>query len=143
MTFLIEYVFTGIVFAKSCVCVCVCVCFKIKILPCSTYSTFSPNKHTLVHAVVIGTSGEMGFFRVELGKNLLGVEGHISWATPGTFSTRNVPCAKDGSNCGVMENSVADGGVMLHQSPLQEYSYVDPSKDMERRLRRSSSAPTN
>ena len=93
----------------------------------------------------IGTSGEMGFFRVELGKNLLGIEGHISWATPGTFSTRNVPCAKDGSNCGVTEGN-GSGGVMLHQSPLQEYTYVDPSKDaksVQRRLRRSASAPVS
>jgi cathepsin X len=30
--------------------------------------------------------GEMGFFRIELGKNLLGIEGNIAWALPGTFS---------------------------------------------------------
>mmetsp|Transcript_688 Transcript_688/g.1647 ORF Transcript_688/g.1647 Transcript_688/m.1647 type:complete len:447 (+) Transcript_688:172-1512(+) len=43
--------------------------------------------------------GELGFFRVELGKNLLGIEGHIAWATPGTFSDTNFPCLKDGTNC--------------------------------------------
>jgi len=43
--------------------------------------------------------GELGFFRIELGKNLLGIEGHVSWATPGTFTIENVPCLKDGSNC--------------------------------------------
>ena len=31
--------------------------------------------------------GEMGFFRIELGKNLLGIEGNVAWATPGTFTT--------------------------------------------------------
>ena len=31
--------------------------------------------------------GEMGFFRVELGNNLLGIENNIAWATPGTFTT--------------------------------------------------------
>jgi cathepsin X len=30
--------------------------------------------------------GEMGFFRIELGKNLLGIEAHLAWATPGMFS---------------------------------------------------------
>ena len=43
--------------------------------------------------------GEFGHFRVELGKNLLGIEGHIAWATPGSFSTHNFPCNVDGSNC--------------------------------------------
>jgi cathepsin X len=43
--------------------------------------------------------GELGFFRVELGKNLLGIESHVSWATPGTFTVHNFPCAKDGKNC--------------------------------------------
>ena len=28
----------------------------------------------------------LGFFRVELGKNLLGIETHITWATPGIFT---------------------------------------------------------
>ena len=31
--------------------------------------------------------GEMGFFRIELGKNLLGIEGNVAWATPGNFTT--------------------------------------------------------
>ncbi|CAJ1906419.1 unnamed protein product [Cylindrotheca closterium] len=43
--------------------------------------------------------GEMGFFRIELGKNLLGIEAHVSWATPGAFTENNFPCYKDGSNC--------------------------------------------
>lgn len=30
--------------------------------------------------------GELGFFRIELGKNLLGIETHITWSTPGTFT---------------------------------------------------------
>lgn len=47
--------------------------------------------------------GEMGFFRVELGKNLLGIENNIAWATPGHFST----VSKDGS--------------------LQKVTYLDPS----------------
>jgi hypothetical protein len=31
--------------------------------------------------------GELGFFRIELGKNLLMIESKIAWATPGSFST--------------------------------------------------------
>jgi cathepsin X len=53
--------------------------------------------------------GEMGFFRIELGKNLLGIEDHIVWVTPGTFSTVNFPCDEDGGNC------------------LTTHRYVDPS----------------
>lgn len=57
--------------------------------------------------------GEMGFFRIEMGKNLLGIESKIIWATPGTFSETNFPCVEDGKNCG-----------------LQGREYVDPSHDV-------------
>lgn len=33
--------------------------------------------------------GELGFFRVEMGRNLLGIESHLAWAVPGEFTTRN------------------------------------------------------
>jgi cathepsin X len=42
----------------------------------------------------------MGFFRIVMGKNALGIESTVAWATPGTFSTENYPCNEDGSNCG-------------------------------------------
>mmetsp|Transcript_26869 Transcript_26869/g.39782 ORF Transcript_26869/g.39782 Transcript_26869/m.39782 type:complete len:346 (+) Transcript_26869:154-1191(+) len=58
--------------------------------------------------------GEMGFFRVELGRNLLGIESNLAWATPGTWSTTNSPCSEDGSHCG-----------------LGSQRYIDPSKDIE------------
>jgi len=64
--------------------------------------------------------GELGFFRVELGYSLLGIENNIAWATPGTFSTTNFPCAEDGNNC------------------ITTHYYVDPSSDVvsvKRRLR--------
>ena len=48
--------------------------------------------------------GELGYFRIELGKNLLGIESHISWATPGTFTTQNFHCFKDGRNCATLED---------------------------------------
>ena len=45
--------------------------------------------------------GEMGFFRVEMGSNLMGIESHLAWATPGRYSssTWNFPCDEQGSNC--------------------------------------------
>jgi cathepsin X len=43
--------------------------------------------------------GNMGFFYVEMGFNLLGLEHQIAWATPGSFSLTNVACREDGSNC--------------------------------------------
>ena len=50
--------------------------------------------------------GELGFFRIELGKNLLGIESHVSWATPGSFTINNFPCFKDGRNCQVEEKNI-------------------------------------
>lgn len=65
--------------------------------------------------------GEMSFFRVEMGKDLLGIENNIAWATPGTFSSVNYPCAANGENC-----------------QAEEFKYTDPSVDIastRRRLR--------
>mmetsp|Transcript_13912 Transcript_13912/g.28641 ORF Transcript_13912/g.28641 Transcript_13912/m.28641 type:complete len:103 (-) Transcript_13912:286-594(-) len=31
--------------------------------------------------------GEMGFFRIELGRNLLGIESNLAWATPERWTT--------------------------------------------------------
>lgn len=75
--------------------------------------------------------GELGFFRVELGKNLLGIESHVAWATPGHFTTRrdNFPCLKDGSNC-------------RPQNEVVSKPYVDPSRtprwSVQQRLRQLS-----
>ncbi len=56
--------------------------------------------------------GEMGYFRIEMGKNVLGIESQIVWATPGQFTVNNnVPCSENGSNCG----------------PTKTFHYVDPS----------------
>ena len=43
--------------------------------------------------------GEQSFFRIELGKNLLGIEKHITWVTPGFYTIDNVACFEDGCNC--------------------------------------------
>ena len=72
--------------------------------------------------------GELGFLRVEMGKNLLGIEGEVAWATPGSWTEVNYPCAENGANC--HSDDVGYGktdGAMF---------YVDPSKDMEAVQRR-------
>jgi len=62
--------------------------------------------------------GEMGYIRVEAGKNLLGIEGEVAWATPGAFTVHNFPCHEDGKNCD------------FHKGPtVMTQHYVDPSKD--------------
>ena len=63
--------------------------------------------------------GEMGYMRLEVGKNLLGIEGEIAWATPGTWTEHNYACYENGANC-------------VHTD-----QYIDPSTQlvaMKRRL---------
>lgn len=43
--------------------------------------------------------GEMGFFRIEAGSNILGIESHVAWATPGQYTVSNYPCDEGGENC--------------------------------------------
>lgn len=73
--------------------------------------------------------GEMGFFRIELGQNLLNIENKVTWATPGSFSVSNYPCSLD------------DKGAVVDEDCLTHFDYVDPSFDaaaaLERRLRLS------
>ena len=70
--------------------------------------------------------GEMGYVRVEAGKNILGIEGEVAWATPGAFTVHNFPCHEDGKNCD------------FHDKPaVHTQHYVDPSTDksaLEERL---------
>jgi len=61
--------------------------------------------------------GEMGYFRVEAGKNSLGIESEVAWATPGDFTVKNYPCYEDGTNCG-------SGG-------FSSQRYIDPSTNIE------------
>ena len=37
-------------------------------------------------------AGEMGFFRIEAGKNFLGVEQNFAWATPKTWMGKTTDC---------------------------------------------------
>ena len=68
--------------------------------------------------------GLSGFAFVEMGKDILGIESEIVWATPGTFDVVNYPCFENGSNC-QSENT--------HSIELE---YVDPSNDIEKVSRR-------
>jgi len=71
--------------------------------------------------------GEMGFLRVEMGSNILGLESGVAWATPGSWTEVNVPCAENGANC--VRGSHQKSGVQF---------YVDPSvahEEVTRRLR--------
>ena len=43
--------------------------------------------------------GEMGFLRLVLGENQLGIEKTCAFAIPGNWTLQNVPCYEDGSNC--------------------------------------------
>lgn len=43
--------------------------------------------------------GELGFMRLVLGENQLGIEKTCAFAIPGNWTMHNVPCYEDGSNC--------------------------------------------
>ena len=43
--------------------------------------------------------GEMGLFRVETGKNIIGIEEDTAWVTPDTWTEKNFPCGEAGEGC--------------------------------------------
>ena len=43
--------------------------------------------------------GELGFMKLVLGENQLGIEKDCAFAIPGDWTIHNVPCYEDGSNC--------------------------------------------
>jgi len=50
--------------------------------------------------------GEMGFFRIKRGVNLLGIERECAWVTPGAWTELNYPCWETGKNCVERKNFV-------------------------------------
>ena len=66
--------------------------------------------------------GEMGFFRIERGKNMLKIEKDCAWVTPGRWTETNYPCWETGKNC-VHNNDFVDPsqkvkeGVKLEKPP--------------------------
>jgi len=69
--------------------------------------------------------GEGGFFRVATGKNILGVEAGVAWATPATWTEKNVPCTEDGQSCGGEVNALYNDKKKIMTFEGREY--VDPS----------------
>jgi len=65
--------------------------------------------------------GRKGFFHIQLGENILGIEHEIVWATPGTWTEHNVPCHEDGKNC---------NSPQPQQRQARYSSYLDPSQDL-------------
>ena len=61
--------------------------------------------------------GEMGYFRVAMGGNQLGLESECAWAVPKEFTTHNVPCGEAGEDCAVEtskeESQQAQEGVIV------------------------------
>ena len=43
--------------------------------------------------------GELGYFRIVLGDNQLGIESDGAWAIPKKWTELNYPCSEDGLNC--------------------------------------------
>jgi len=43
--------------------------------------------------------GEMGYYRIKLGENQLGMDASCAWVNPGHYTEFNFPCYEDGSNC--------------------------------------------
>mmetsp|Transcript_4748 Transcript_4748/g.5477 ORF Transcript_4748/g.5477 Transcript_4748/m.5477 type:complete len:347 (+) Transcript_4748:47-1087(+) len=82
-------------------------------------------KHWIVRNSWGAYWGEMGFFRVEMGKNILGLEGEVVWATPGSWTEINFPCSENGANC--------NGG-----KQYDAVFYNDPSSDIQAVQRRLS-----
>ena len=60
------------------------------------------------------------FFHIVTGKNSLGIESSVAWATPGTFTTHNVPCASDTGDCSDDQHSRV--GSMVYQDPGRKYT---------------------
>lgn len=66
--------------------------------------------------------GSLGYFRIIMGHNALGIESEIAWATPGSFTIENYPCDEDGDNC-----DGSEGGVVMMK--MKAHHYVDPSSN--------------
>jgi cathepsin X len=63
----------------------------------------------------------MGYFRILMGHNSLGIEMEVAWATPGSFTINNFPCYENGENC------------------VDTHTYTDPSQNIEGVKRRLAS----
>jgi cathepsin X len=72
--------------------------------------------------------GSLGYFKILMGHNALGIESEIAWATPGSFTVENYPCDENGDNC--VDESTTDesvGPTMMMM--MRSHHYQDPSLD--------------
>ena len=60
--------------------------------------------------------GELSFFRVELGKNLLMIESNIAWVTPGSWATWKMGNQEKG---GLTHHEYMDPSLNLEQAPAR------------------------
>jgi len=70
--------------------------------------------------------GEMGYMRLEAGKNLLGIEGEVAWVIPGSFTVHNFPCDEDGKNCIIkdVDSSRATVSTQVYKDPALNIAAV-------------------
>lgn len=84
--------------------------------------------------------GEMGYFRLRMGGNELGMEDGCSWATPDVYSVDNFPCYEGGENCGGSHSDDDTYSVEADEISILDgfhaEQYVDPSSDVDAVLRR-------
>jgi len=61
-----------------------------------------------------------------MGRNLIGIENHVAWATPGRYTVSNFPCAEDGSRCdkSQMMKTIYYEDPSTHFDTLKEVHYV-------------------
>ena len=54
-----------------------------------------------------------------MGKNMMGIEDNVAWATPGECTVQNIPCSETGAECG--------GVAQNHGKKFVAKTFVDPS----------------
>ena len=73
----------------------------------------------------------MGFAKIVAGVNMMGIEDHVAWVTPGQWTVENkMPCSEDGATCGGIAQTHGQQGDPSLPPPLPNFAsmeYVDPS----------------